>query len=144
MRNGSVYGEVQQKLRIVKTCLSIESIAQKYQITSKTRKSKTFTSVKKGCMNCYFQVNCLKQKISRGIAEMLTNKIEEDHKQAIIRLPREHQLAITYRDNRIQAKKNQEDELGLAGEHLYYMVRCQKRGFSNMQESAKNSLSKYN
>ena len=40
-------------------------------------------------------------------------------------------------------EKNKEGEMGRAGEHSYYKVRCQKRVLPT-QKVAKNALSKYN
>ena len=46
--------------------------------------------------------------------QQLTNNMEEDHQQAITRIQREHQLAIT--DHKNQLRTMQHENVGLQGE----------------------------
>ena len=65
-----------------------------------------FISMKKGCMNYYFQTYSLKLNISGGIVKMC-------YFQAIIGIQRKYQLSITHSDKRLQAI--QYENIGLQG-----------------------------
>ena len=63
--------------------------------------------MRKECMSLCFSFSSQKQRISGEtvvmtydfphVQQQLTNKMEDDHQQAIIEIQREHQLAINYR-----------------------------------------------